>query len=183
VVTNVEASMCIERMVEERGGKVVRAKVGDVYVAEAMKRCDAVFGGEPCGAWIHPKFHFCPDGILSSVLLLKALEDEDKVLSEFVSEVPRYQTLRENFACKNEVKHEVMEKVEGGLRAVFPSCRQVSMVDGVRLSLEDGWVLVRASGTEPFIRLTVEGESLKAAEGIMEKGVMLVRGLVGEVGR
>jgi len=183
VVTNVEASMCVEKMVEERGGKVVRTRVGDVYVAEAMKRCDAVFGGEPCGAWIHPQFHFCPDGILSSVLLLKALEDEDKTLSEFISEVPRYQTVRENVACRNEVKHEVMEKVEDGLRAVFPSCRQVSTVDGVRLSLDDGWILVRASGTEPFVRLTVEGESLKAAEEIMEKGVMLVRGLVGEVGR
>jgi phosphoglucosamine mutase len=183
VVTNVEASMCVERMVEERGGEVVRAKVGDVCVAEAMKRCGAVFGGEPCGAWIHPRFHFCPDGILSSVLLLKALEDEGKVLSEFVSEVPKYETVRVNVACKNEVKHEVMEKVEGGLRVLFPSCRQVSMVDGVRLSFKDGWILVRASGTEPFIRLTVEGESLKAAEGIMEKGVMLVRGLVGEVER
>jgi phosphoglucosamine mutase len=182
VVTNVEASMCVERMVEARGGKVVRARVGDVYVAEAMKRCDAVFGGEPCGAWIHPRFHFCPDGIVSSVLLLKALEDEDRKLSEFVSEVPRYHTVRENVACRNYVKHEVMEKVEGGLRAVFPSFRQVSMVDGVRLSLEDGWILVRASGTEPFIRLTVEGQSLKAAEGIMEKGVVLVRGFVGEVG-
>lgn len=183
VVTNVEASMCVERMVESCGGKVVRTRVGDVYVAEAMKRCDAVFGGEPCGAWIHPQFHFCPDGILSSVLLLKALEDEGKMLSEFVSEVPKYQTVRENVACKNEVKHKVMEKVEGGLRSVFPSCRQVSTVDGVRLSLEDGWILVRASGTEPFIRLTVEGESLKAARGIMEKGVVLVRGFVGEVGR
>jgi len=183
VVTNVEASMCVEKMVEAHGGKVVRTKVGDVYLAETMKRHDAVFGGEPCGAWIHPQFHYCPDGILSSVLLLKALEDEDKTLSEFVSEVPRYQTLRENVACKNEVKHEVMEKVEGGLRVLFPSCRQVSMVDGVRLSFEDGWILVRASGTEPFIRLTAEGESLKAAEGIVEKGVMLVRGFVGEVGR
>ena len=183
VVTNVEASICVEKMVEARGGKVVRTRVGDVYVAEAMKRCDAVFGGEPCGAWIHPQFHFCPDGTLSSVLLLKALEDEGKMLSEFVSEVPQYETVRENVACENEVKHRVMEKVEGGLRSVFPSCRQVSTVDGVRLSLEDGWILVRASGTEPFIRLTVEGESLKAARGIMEKGVVLVRGVVGEVGR
>ena len=175
--------MCVERMVEAHGGEVVRTRVGDVYVAETMKRYDAVFGGEPCGAWIHPQFHYCPDGILSSVLLLKVLEDEGKKLSEFVSEAPRYQTIRENIACKNEVKHKVMEKAEGGLRSLFPSYRQVSIVDGVRLSLEDGWILVRASGTEPFIRLTVEGESLKAAKGIMEKGVMLVRGLVGEVGR
>jgi len=183
VVTNVEASMCVEKMVEAHGGKVVRTKVGDVYVAEAMKRHDAVFGGEPCGAWIHPQFHYCPDGILSSVLFLKALEDEGKKLSEFVSETPRYQTIRENVACRNELKQKVMEKVEGGLSVLFPSCKQVSTVDGVRLSLEDGWILVRASGTEPFIRLTVEGESLKAVEGIMEKGVMLVRGFVGEVGR
>jgi len=183
VVTNVETSMCVERMVEAHGGKVVRTKVGDVYVAEAMKRCDALFGGEPCGAWIHPQFHYCPDGILSSVLLLKALEDEGKKLSEFISGVPQYPNVRENIACENGAKQKVMEEVEEGLKAVFPSCTQVSMVDGVRLSLEDGWILVRASGTEPFIRLTVEGESLKAAKGIMEKGVMLVRGLVGEVGR
>ena len=182
VVTNVEASMCVERMVEAHRGRVVRTRVGDVYVAEEMKRHGAVFGGEPCGAWIHPQFHYCPDGILSSVLLLKALEDEDKKLSEFVSEVPQYRTVRENIVCKNEAKHRVMEEVEGGLRSVFPSFRQVSMVDGVRLSLDDGWILVRASGTEPFVRLTVEGESLKAAKGIMEKGVRLVKELVVEVG-
>ncbi|MEM3703202.1 MAG: phosphoglucosamine mutase, partial [Candidatus Bathyarchaeia archaeon] len=62
VVTNVEASMCVEKMVEPRGGKVVRTKVGDIYVAEAIKKFNAVFGGEPCGAWIHPQFHYCPDG-------------------------------------------------------------------------------------------------------------------------
>jgi phosphoglucosamine mutase len=183
VVTNVEASMCVEKMVEAHGGRVVRTRVGDVYVAEAMKRCDAVFGGEPCGAWIHPQFHYCPDGILSSVLLLKALENEDKKLSEFVSETPQYRTLRENVACKNELKYKVMEKIEENLRGLFPSYRRVSTVDGIRLSVEDGWILVRASGTEPFIRLTVEGESLKAAKKIMEKGVTLVKGIVGKVGR
>jgi phosphoglucosamine mutase len=183
VVTNVEASMCVDKMVEAKGGKVVRTMVGDVYVAEAIKRHEAVFGGEPCGAWIHPQFHYCPDGILSSVLLLKALEDEDKSLSEFVSEVPQYVTLRENIACKNEVKHEVVEKAEEKLKSVFPKFERISTVDGVRLALEDGWILVRASGTEPVVRLTVEGESLKKAREIMEKGVMLVKRMIWKVGK
>jgi phosphoglucosamine mutase len=181
VVTNVEASMCVEKMVKAHGGKVVRTKVGDVYVAEAIKRHNAVFGGEPCGAWIHPQFHYCPDGILSSVMLLKALEDEDKSLTEFIAEMPQYQILRENITCKNKVKHKVVEKVGEGLRAVFPAYKEYSTVDGVRLALRNGWILVRASGTEPLVRLTVEGESLKAAKEILQKGVALVKKLVGEM--
>ena len=178
VVTNVEASMCVEKMVELHGGKVVRTKVGDVHVAEAVKEFNAVFGGEPCGAWIHPKFHYCPDGILSSVLLLKALEDEGKSLSEFVAETPVYPVLRENVPCKNEIKYVVVGKVEEILKAHFLNYKQISTVDGVRLVLEEGWVLVRASGTEPLLRLTVEGESLRAAERIMEKAVAIVKKVV-----
>jgi phosphoglucosamine mutase len=179
VVTNVEASMCVEKTVEAHGGKVVRARVGDVYVAEAMKRHNAIFGGEPCGAWIHPQFHYCPDGILSSVMLLKALEDEHKSLSEFVAETPQYQILRKNIACTNEAKYKVVKKVGEDLKAVFPAYKEYSTVDGVRLALGNGWILVRASGTEPLVRLTVEGESLKAAKEIMLKGVALVKKLVG----
>jgi len=178
VVTNVEASMCVERMVKAHGGKIMRTKVGDVYVTEALKKYGALFGGEPCGAWIHPQFHYCPDGILSSVLLLKALEDEDERLSEFVAETPQYTTLRENVACKNDLKHKVVENIRKALKSVFPAYKEFSTVDGVRLVLENGWVLVRASGTEPLVRLTVEGESLKAAKEILRKGVMLVKELV-----
>ena len=181
VVTNVEASMCVEKMVEAYGGRVVRTRVGDVYLAEAMEKHGAIFGGEPCGAWIHPQFHYCPDGLLSSVLLLEALEDEDVSLSEFVSSAPKYPTLRENVPCENKVKYKVVEKIGEELASVFPNFKQVSTVDGVRLTLEEGWILVRASGTEPLIRLTVEGESLKTANEIMEKGLSLVKKLVEEV--
>jgi len=174
VVTNVEASMCVEKMVEASGGKVVRTRVGDVYVAEAVKKFRAAFGGEPCGAWIHTEYHLCPDGILSSVLLLKALEDEGKSLSEFVADVPAYPVLRKNVRCRSEIKDAVVGRVERLLKRTFPDCRLISRVDGVRLSLEGGWVLVRASGTEPLIRLTVEGESLKTAEAIMDRALAAV---------
>ena len=181
VVTNVEASMCIENMVEAHGGKVVRTKVGDVHVAEELRKSNAVFGGEPCGAWIHPQFHYCPDGTYSSILLLKALEDEDMNLSRFVSRTPQFYTLRENIACKNEAKYEFMKRVKDALISFFPSYKQISTVDGVRLSLEDSWILVRASGTEPLIRLTAEGESSKGAEEIMKKCSTIIRDIIEEI--
>ena len=182
VVTNVEASMCIERVVERVGGRVSRTKVGDVYVARAVKELGAVFGGEPCGAWIHPHIHYCPDGILSAALLLKSLEDEGKRLSEFVSNIPAFPVLRKNIPCKNEVKHDAVRVLEERLKASFPEHVGVSTVDGVRLALENGWVLIRASGTEPLIRLTVEGESLKAAEEIMEKAASVVAKVLEDFG-
>ena len=111
VVTNVEASMCVETMAEKYGGKVVRTRVGDIYVSEAIKRDGAVFGGEPCGAWVHPQIHLCPDGPLSAALFLKALEDEGKTVSEFIGEVPEYITMRENIVCKNEQKYNIVEKL------------------------------------------------------------------------
>jgi phosphoglucosamine mutase len=175
VVTNVEASMCVETMAEAQGGKVIRTRVGDIYISEAIKREGAVFGGEPCGAWVHPQHHFCPDGPLSAALFLAALEDEGKSVSQFVGEVPEYITLRENIACKNDLKYEAVEKLGGALKLAFPAYTDFSSVDGVRLALKDGWLLVRASGTEPLIRLTVEGESLAVANDITEKATALIK--------
>jgi phosphoglucosamine mutase len=175
VVTNVEASMCVEKMVEAQRGKVIRTKVGDIYISEAMKSCNAVFGGEPCGAWVHPRFHYCPDGPLSAMLFLTALEEENKSAFEFFAEVPEYVTLRKNMSCRNELKHKAVANIEKTIKSAFPAYTGFSTVDGVRLALENGWLLIRASGTEPLIRLTVEGESLKVARDIMEKGKAIVK--------
>lgn len=174
VVTNVEASMCVETMAQKYGGKVVRTRVGDIYISEAIKRDGAVFGGEPCGAWVHPKLHFCPDGPLSAALFLAALEGEGKSVSEFVGEVPEYITLRENIACRNERKYKAVDELGGVFKAEFAGYTDFSTVDGVRLALRNGWLLVRASGTEPLIRVTVEGESLSAAKDITQKATALI---------
>ena len=175
MVTNVEASMCVETMAERYGGKVVRTRVGDIYISEAIKREGAVFGGEPCGAWVHPAQHFCPDGPLSAALFLKALEDEGKSVSEFVGEVPEYITRRENIACRNDLKGKAVAGIEGEVKKVFADYTDFSTVDGVRLALKNGWLLIRASGTEPLIRLTVEGESQAVAKELMRKATALIR--------
>lgn len=180
VVTNVDASWCFERMVESCGGKVFRTKIGDVYIAAAIKQHKAVFGGEPSGAWIHPQHHFCPDGILSSILLLKTLEEENKPLSSLISEVPTFPIVRRKILCPNDSKSKVMDNLVGFLYTVFPKTKEKSTIDGVRLTLKKGWILIRPSGTEPVIRLTVEAESKEKAFEIMNKGIKLVKKIVKE---
>jgi phosphoglucosamine mutase len=174
IVTTVEASMCVETMTEKFGGKVLRTKVGDVYVSQAMAQHKAVFGGEPCGAWIHPQVHYCPDGPLSALKLLETLEVENISLREFVAQVPEYVTLRENIACTNKQKQVLINNLEKTIRSSFSDYLELSTVDGLRISLAKGWLLIRASGTEPLIRLTVEGESLIAAQDIMQRSKKLV---------
>jgi phosphoglucosamine mutase len=174
IVTTIEASMCIDTMAEKVSGKVVRTKVGDIYISEALKQVSGIFGGEPCGAWVHPKLHLCPDGPLSAALFLTALEEEDKSVSEFISEVPEYITERVNIACKNEQKYKLIEKIGGILKAEFPEFTDYSTVDGARLDIKNGWLLVRASGTEPLIRLTVEGQSQQVAKDITQKVTALI---------
>jgi len=183
IVTHVEASMCIEKMIEAEGGKVLRTKVGDVNIAEAVKQHNATFGGEPCGAWIHPNYHYCPDGILSSILLLQTLEEANQPLSYFISETPRYPLLRQNVACPNSIKLAVMKKVYEALPAVFSGVKEQLKVDGFRLTLKQGWLLIRPSGTEPMMRITVETENKKTGETIMKKAIKLMGKIVKEATR
>ncbi len=175
IITTIEASMCVETMAKKVKGKVIRTPVGDIYVSEAIKREGAVFGGEPCGAWVHPQYHLCPDGPLSAALFLSALEKEDKTVSQFIGEIPKYITQRVNFTCKNEHKYRLIKQLADILKEAFPDYIDFSMVDGVRLALKNGWLLVRASGTEPLIRLTVEGESDQVAKVITTKASALIR--------
>lgn len=180
VVTTVEASICLEKMVKQYNGKVERTKVGDINVAVALRDRKAIFGGEPCGAWIHPKYHYCPDGILSSILLLKALEEDGEgeqkiILSKFVSRAPWYPMIRENVTCPNNIKSKVMSELEKTVGSTFPKIKEKLTIDGLHITLENGWVLIRTSGTEPLIRITVEAESANEAKEIMEKAINSLR--------
>ena len=178
VVTHVGASMSVEETVEAAGGNVVRTKVGDVQVTEAMLETGAIFGGEPVGAWIHPDVHLCPDGILSAVRLMQALGSEGKTLSDFVSGIPEYPTLRSKVACPNSEKDVAMGSISD-IGKEFGAVKDVSTVDGVRLQLEDGWVLIRPSGTEPIIRITVEAHNMARANGLMESSKDFIQSVLG----
>ena len=169
VVTHIGASMCVEDMVSRAGGSVVRTRVGDVSIAKAVRRHGALFGGEPVGAWIHPEVHLCPDGVLSALKLMEALEEEEKTLAQFVADVPEYPLLRVKVRCPEERKMEALEAISNRYSEAFGEVQSASMVDGVRLDLGDVWTLIRASGTEPVMRITVEARDRRVAEELMER--------------
>jgi phosphoglucosamine mutase len=179
VVTHVGASMSVDDMVREAGGTVVRTPVGDAFITEAVERHRAVFGGEPVGAWVTPEAHMCPDGVLSALKLMEALEETSLGLREFAGRAPEYPLEQAKVECPNARKQPAMKRVADGYRGVFGEVKGVSTVDGVRLDLGDGWVLIRPSGTEPLMRLTAEGRDAGTARALMEKGKTLVRQMLG----
>lgn len=171
IVTTVDAGLCMDESVK---GNVLRTPVGDVNVAEVIIEKNAAFGGEPSGTWLHPDFCMCPDGILSGLRMAEIVSRDGK-LSELLSQIPSYPNIREKITCSKEAKVKVMENMEELLKDAFDDIVDVNSLDGVRLTFsDDSWVLVRPSGTEDYIRITLESRDAQRAEEIKEKCVKII---------
>jgi phosphoglucosamine mutase len=171
IVTTVDAGLCMDESVK---GNVLRTAVGDVNVAEVIIEKDAAFGGEPSGTWLHPDFCMCPDGILSGLRMAEIVSKEGK-LSDLLSEIPQYPNIREKITCSKEAKIRVMENMEELLKGAFDDIVEVNSIDGVRLTFaDDSWVLVRPSGTEDYIRITLESRDESRAESIRDVCVKII---------
>ena len=162
VVTTIDASVVIDEM----GFSVTRTPVGDTYVSEELKK-GGDFGGEPSGSWVFPDSSLCPDGIYAAARLV-AIASQQK-LSPLVDSIPSYPLLRGSVTGKEIV----VSELEKGLLAMKPL--SVSNVDGIKLNFEDGWLLIRASGTEPKVRITAEARSEAQAQRLYDSGVRAIK--------
>jgi phosphoglucosamine mutase len=160
IVVTVDTSMAIDDYID---AKIIRTRVGDVFVSEEVKKSKAEFGGEPSGTWIFPDQSYCPDGILAAARLVEMASK--KKLSELTSKIPRYQMLRGAVSYNPKFKEMVLRNLDKAMRAL--KCDELLTLDGYRFQYEDGWALVRPSGTEPKIRLLAEARTEKRAGSIM----------------
>ncbi len=153
MVAPVDSSMLLENFAE-----VIRCRVGDANVSWTMKMHNIEFGGENSGTQIFARWRYTPDAIYAALKFaeLALREDIDATISQF----PKYHTLRESIYYES--REEMQRKIEKLVKDY-----QVDTTDGYRVRMEDGWFLIRFSGTEPKIRIAVEFESRERAQEVM----------------
>ncbi len=162
VVVTAMTNLGFHRLMEERGIRVVTTDVGDRYVLEALRRERAVLGGEQSGHLIYLDGHVTGDGLAGALLLCGALRGTP--LAQAASVLERYPQVKENVLVAR-------RELSDALR------HEVAQVNG-RLAGR-GRVLVRASGTEPVIRVLAEAESEKEAADLCASITALVTSELG----
>ncbi len=157
IVTTVDASMRIEDVCNT----VIRTPIGDVAVADAICREKADFGGEPSGSIIFPEVHMFPDGPLTAAKIVKMIS-EDRFY-ETLEKLQKYPVKRiKIFYNRDSDLSKLMQEIKLRILSEFRGdIKDINEIDGIRATVDGGWFLVRASGTEPCIRITSEAKTEK----------------------
>ncbi len=175
IATTIETGTLLDLAVKDLGVEVVRGRVGDVAVAHLAQELDAALGVEQVGVYIIPEAGYYPDSIFASLILVSQLSDAGEI-RQFFQDIPRLFFEKTKVFCPDELKELVMARVKEKAQLFAPD--EINTLDGLRLEFPDSWMLIRASGTEPVIRVISESTSQTQTAELISKGKKLVKSLV-----
>jgi phosphoglucosamine mutase len=175
IATTVETGTLLDLAVKDLGAEVVRGRVGDVAVAYLARELDAALGVEQVGVYVIPEAGYYPDSIFASLLLLGQLSNASDIRQYFQG-IPRLFFEKARVFCPDELKESVMAGAKERVQLFAPD--EINTLDGLRLEFPDSWMLIRASGTEPVIRVIAESTSQTRTDELRSKGKKLVQSLV-----
>ncbi|MFC1938116.1 phosphoglucosamine mutase [Chloroflexota bacterium] len=178
IAATVETGRLLELSLNDLGAEVVRGRVGDVNVAYLAKELDAVIGVEPIGVYIMPEAGYYPDSMFAALTLLSKIRDVRQI-RHFFKSIPRLFLRQRKLRCSNYLKATVMERLKESTHLF--EAGHLNTLDGLRLELDDSWMLIRTSGTEPAIRVITESTSKAEMEELLGKGVQAVENLLEKV--
>ena len=173
IVTTVATSQAIYDVAEEHNGEVIATAVGDLLVARKLKDEDGLFGGEENGGLIFPDFVYGRDAVMTVAKILEIVAKEKKPLSELVAELPVYYASKTKIECPDDEKEFVMASIAEEIQTTTDF--KLDLTDGVKILKEDGWVIIRPSGTEPIFRCFSESDSQIKADEMTEWGLGLIK--------
>ncbi|MEM2273422.1 MAG: phosphomannomutase, partial [Candidatus Bathyarchaeia archaeon] len=173
VVYEVSCSMVVEETIRALGGKPIISRVGHTYIHEKMRAEGAVLGGETSGHFYFKDIYGFDDGIYAGLKLAEAISEDGRRLSEIVDSIPQYpQIPAKNYNCPDEAKFKVIDDLFEEFKSLG---YRIVAIDGIKIVAEDGWFLIRASNTQPLIRLSVEAkdeERLRRLAAYAEKMIL-----------
>ncbi len=173
VVTTVATSSLIDEIAEKNDGKSIKTAVGDLIVSRKLNKINGKVGGEENGGVIFPEMALGRDGAMTAAKIVEILTKKDKSLSRIVSELPNYTQFKSKINCPENEKKEVMEKVNSKLKEGIDA--EFDETDGLKAIKEDGWVIVRPSGTEPLIRCFSESKDEQKAKELLNIGLKTIK--------
>ena len=175
IIVNVECSKAVKEQLEPYGFKIKQIKVGHTFLTLEAKRENSPLGIESSGHVILPEYFLFDDALVVPLKIAEILDKTQKTLVELIADIPTYPIKKEEIDCPDQIKFDVIRKLQNELAQEFEN---VNTLDGVRVELNDGWVLIRASNTSPLIRLTVEANDEKILDQLttrfMERTVEVI---------
>ncbi len=173
IIHNLITSQAVPEIVEELGGTAVRTRVGHSYIKAEMAEQGARFGGEHSAHYYFADFFNADSGLLAALHVLAALAEQDQPLSELMVQFDRYQ-------ASGEINSEVADQqaaTQRVLDAFEDRAESVDTLDGVTVQLKDSkaWFNVRASNTEPLLRLNAEAPTREEIDALVAEILELIR--------
>jgi len=171
IVTTVATSKAVEDVARRYGVKTRYTAIGAPYLCEEMMRKPAALGGEEVGGVIWPEFSLAKDGFLTAAKMAEAICE--KPLGRWLGEVPAYYNVKRKIDADDKQKKVLIGRV---LEHAKKSRLDYFDIDGVRVNLKDAWVIVRPSGTEPYVRIFAEAREGTEAKRLADEYEKIAKG-------
>jgi len=169
IVHDVRTSKATEELIAEWGGEAVRTKAGRVNIGTVMRQVGAPFGGETTGHIFFKENYDADSGLLAALVAMQAISDSGKKLSELVDEYRRYAMAPEINFTVQEDKSVIFDR----LKQTFAGAK-TDELDGLTIWLDKGWFNLRASNTEPVMRLNAEADD----QAILDQLIKDIRAVI-----
>jgi phosphomannomutase len=173
IIHNLITSRAVPEIVREHGGVPSRSRVGHSFIKADMARTGAVFGGEHSAHYYFREFWRADTGMLAAMHVLAALGEQPRPLADLTRQYQRYVASGEiNSTVSDQSARVVAVREHFAARTV-----DVDDLDGVTIDLDNGcWFNVRASNTEPLLRLNVEGPDDAIMSAVRDEALAVIRG-------
>ncbi len=169
----IAANLSTSRMIDDiasrfPGSRVIRTAVGEANVVDGLKSNSGLIGGEGNGGVILPPVCMVRDSLSAMALILDLLRVDGRPLSEIVDSIPRYAMIKRKVDLSKIGGIEIVDEIFSRILETWPGAK-VNDIDGIRVDLDEGWVHLRASNTEPIVRLIVEASDDQTANAIIDE--------------